>query len=101
MLLALVRRFPGLARAEFYGDNDDVSLLSLMAETPSAFRSGTQLPFWQRLLYSGNISTMFILSPAIVFSSAYVLKKRLFGWSSLGELSSISSFGNKIKLVLN
>ncbi|XP_016486409.1 uncharacterized protein LOC107806705 isoform X2 [Nicotiana tabacum] len=52
VLLALVRRFPGLARAEFYGDNDDVSLLSLMAETPSAFRSGTQLGFWQRLLYS-------------------------------------------------
>lgn len=72
MLLALVRRFPGLARAEFYGDNDDVSLLSLMAETPSAFRSGTQLGFWQRLLYSGNIPTMIILSPAI-FSSAYVL----------------------------
>ncbi|XP_018634111.1 ankyrin repeat-containing protein At5g02620-like [Nicotiana tomentosiformis] len=52
VLLALVRRFPGLARAEFYGDKGDVSLLSLMAETPSAFRSGTQLPFWQRLLYS-------------------------------------------------
>ncbi|XP_016472725.1 uncharacterized protein LOC107794692 isoform X6 [Nicotiana tabacum] len=54
VLLALLRRHPGLARAEFYGDNNE-SLLSLLAEIPSAFRSGTQLRFWhwQQLLYSG------------------------------------------------
>ncbi|XP_016472705.1 uncharacterized protein LOC107794692 isoform X2 [Nicotiana tabacum] len=53
VLLALLRRHPGLARAEFYGDNNE-SLLSLLAEIPSAFRSGTQLRFWhwQQLLYS-------------------------------------------------
>ncbi|XP_059309228.1 ankyrin repeat-containing protein NPR4-like isoform X2 [Lycium ferocissimum] len=51
VLLDLVLLHPGLARAEFYGDNNE-SLLSLMAGKPSAFRSGTQLSFWQRLHYS-------------------------------------------------
>ncbi|XP_059309223.1 uncharacterized protein LOC132060282 isoform X1 [Lycium ferocissimum] len=51
LLLALVQRHLGLGRAEFYGDNNE-SLLSLMAAKPSAFRSGTQLSFWQQLLYS-------------------------------------------------
>ncbi|XP_059309225.1 ankyrin repeat-containing protein NPR4-like isoform X2 [Lycium ferocissimum] len=53
LLLALVQRHLGLGRAEFYGDNNE-SLLSLMAAKPSAFRSGTQLSFWQQLLYSAR-----------------------------------------------
>ncbi|MCD7473011.1 hypothetical protein HAX54_014543 [Datura stramonium] len=74
LLLALVRYHPVLTRTDFYG-GDDESLLSLMAEKPSAFWSGTQLGFWHRLLYSGSIRTMFILSRAIVFSSVYVLSR--------------------------
>ncbi|KAM3281282.1 hypothetical protein P3S67_028303 [Capsicum chacoense] len=45
VLLALVRRYPYFAGVEF---SDDESLLSLMAEKPSAFWSGTQLGSWQR-----------------------------------------------------
>ncbi|PHU17226.1 hypothetical protein BC332_12921 [Capsicum chinense] len=58
VLVALVRHYPYFAGVEF---SDDESLLSLMAEEPSAFWSGTQLGFWQWLL-SDFIHNMFILS---------------------------------------
>ncbi|KAF8403425.1 hypothetical protein HHK36_011529 [Tetracentron sinense] len=48
--LYLVKRYPHLSTAS-YG-SDKVTVLSVMAERPSAFPTGSRLGFWQHFIYS-------------------------------------------------
>lgn len=52
MALYLVRNYPNLVTEKNSIYVDLVTALQVLAAKPTAFQSGTQLGFWQRIIYS-------------------------------------------------